>query len=99
MSQEPSAGPLGRLRAMVARHPLAARLLLWASVATTLAGALLALGGETLLGDPAVAQGGGALSLGAGAIYAGLRLLGARAAGPHDGAARPAEHRRGTRRR
>jgi len=87
------------MRATLARRPRAARLALWGSVAATLAGALLALGGEMLLGHAGLAQVGGFLCLVAGGVYAGLRLLGARAAGPPpDVPGRPARLR-GARRR
>jgi len=96
---EPAAAPLARLRATLDRHPQAARLALWGSVAATVAGAVAALVGEILSGDPVLAQAGALLCLGAGGLYAGLRLLGVRTAGPYPGAAPRAERRRGMRRR
>lgn len=94
MSPEPSIGPLDRVRQALGRHPRAARLALWVSVAATLAGGLLTVGGEMLLGEVALARGGAILCLAAGGLYAGLRLLGVRAAGPHGATARRGAGRR-----
>lgn len=96
---QPAAGPLARLRATLDRHPQAARLALWGSVAATVAGAAAALVGETLSRDPALAQAGALLCLAAGGLYAGLRLLGVRTAGPPPGAGPRTDRRRGSPRR
>lgn len=84
MPPKPSAGPLARLHATVARHPHLARAALWSGVAATLAGGLLAVGAEAMLGEAALARAGAGVCLAGGALYAALRLLGVRAAGPHE---------------
>ena len=65
------------------------RAILWVLVLTVIAGAIVAILGETLARDPVMVRVGAAVALVAGAIYAFFRRLGAkqdeRREGPNGG--------------